>query len=156
MTPVAIKAGRIVSERVFNGRTGLKMSYDNIATVIFSHPPIGTVGMKEEDAIKKYGEDKIETFRSNFVNMFYALTTDQSIRQKTYFKLVCLKTGEDNGKDYTHLKVVGAHGIGKAIDEMMQTASVALNMGATKQDFDNSVAIHPTASEEWVLFAPRF
>ena len=51
LTPVAIRAGRIVSERVFNGRTGLKMSYDNIATVIFSHPPIGTCGIKEEDAI---------------------------------------------------------------------------------------------------------
>jgi glutathione reductase (NADPH) len=51
LTPVAIRAGRIVSERIFNGRTNLKMSYDNIATVIFSHPPIGTVGIKEEDAI---------------------------------------------------------------------------------------------------------
>ena len=70
--------------------------------------------------------------------------------------MVCRKTGEDNGHDWTHLKVVGAHGIGKNIDEMMQGVSIAITMGATKQDFDNSVAIHPSASEEFVTFEPRF
>ena len=156
LTPVAIRAGRIVSERIFNGRTNLKMSYDNIATVIFSHPPIGTVGIKEEDAIAKHGEDNIKTFRSTFTNMFYSPTLNQELRIKSYFKVVCLKTDEDNGKDWTHLKVVGVHGIGKGIDEMIQGISIALTMGATKQDFDNSVAIHPTGSEEFVLFEPRF
>jgi len=76
LTPVAIRAGRIVAERVFNGRTDLKMCYDNIATVIFSHPPIGTCGMKEEDAIEKHGDDNIKTFRSTFTNMLYSPTLD--------------------------------------------------------------------------------
>ena len=156
LTPVAIRAGRIVSERIFNGRTNLKMSYDNIATVIFSHPPIGTCGMKEEDAVAKFGEDGVKTFRSTFTNMFYSPTLNQDLRMKSYFKVVCQVTAEDNGKDWTHLKVIGVHGIGKGIDEMMQGISIAITMGATKQDFDNSVAIHPTGSEEFVLFEPRF
>ena len=132
LTPVAIRAGRIVSERIFNGRAGLKMCYDNIATVIFSHPPIGTCGMKEEDAIAKFGEENVKTFRSNFTNMFYSPSTDDQKRLKSYFKLVCQQTAEDNGQDWTHLKVVGVHGIGRGIDEMMQAVSIAITMGATK------------------------
>jgi glutathione reductase (NADPH) len=88
--------------------------------------------------------------------MFYSPTLNQELRIKSYFKVVCLKTDEDNGKDWRHLKVVGVHGIGKGIDEMIQGISIAITMGATKQDFDNSVAIHPTGSEEFVLFEPRF
>ena len=98
----------------------------------------------------------MKTFRSNFVNMFYSPTLEQELRLKSYFKVVCQKTAEDNGKDWTHLKVIGVHGIGRGIDEMMQGVSIAITMGATKQDFDNSVAIHPTGSEEFVLFEPRF
>jgi len=71
-------------------------------------------------------------------------------------KVVCLKTGPGNGKDASHEKVIGAVGIGKAVDEMMQGVSIAITMGATKQDFDNSVAIHPTGSEEFVLLDPKF
>ena len=87
--------------------------------------------------------------------MFYS-PAEEPQKQKSLFKLVCQKTGEDNGLDYDHLKVIGVHGIGKGIDEMMQGFSVALTKGVTKQDFDNSIAIHPTASEEFVLFEPRF
>lgn len=152
---MAIKAGRILVERIFNGRENLKMSYDNIATIIFSHPPIGTVGLSTEAAIAKFGEENVKLFTSNFTNMFYS-PAEEAQKQKSLFKLVCHKTGEDNGFDYSHLKVVGAHGIGRGIDEMMQGLSIAITMGATKQDFDNSVAIHPTASEEFVLFEPRF
>lgn len=150
LTPVAIKAGRIVSERIFNNRPGLKMSYDNIATIIFSHPPIGTVGVSEQDAIKKFGEDQVKVYRSKFTNMFYSPSTDDKLRASSLFKLICHK--QPDGQE----KVVGVHGIGKGIDEMMQGVSVAITMGATKQDFDNSVAIHPTASEELVLFDPKF
>jgi len=131
------------------------MSYKNIATIIFSHPPIGTVGLSHEIAVSQFGEANVQSFTANFTNMFFA-PADDAHKQKSLFKLVCLKTGEDNGRDNSHLKVVGAHGIGRNIDEMMQGISVAINMGATKQDFDNSVAIHPTASEEFVLFDPRF
>ena len=156
LTPVAIRAGRIVSERIFNNRTGLKMDYNNVATVVFSHPPIGTVGLPEFEAKAKHGEENIQVFGSAFTNMFYSPATDPKHKLSSKFKVVCLKTGPDNGKDSRHLKVVGVHGIGKGIDEMMQGISIAVSMGATKQDFDNSVAIHPTASEEWVLLDGRF
>ena len=156
LTPVAIRAGRIVSERIFNNRTGLAMDYNNVATVVFSHPPIGTVGLAEFEAKAKHGEENIQVFNSAFTNMFYSPATDPNHKLSSKFKVVCLKTGADNGKDSRHLKVVGVHGIGKGIDEMMQGISIAVSMGATKQDFDNSVAIHPTASEEWVLLDGRY
>lgn len=155
LTPVAIRAGRCLSERLFNGRTDLKVNYNNIATVIFSHPPIGTCGLSAQEATAKLGDDQVKVFTCGFTNMFYSPAEEQH-KQKSFFKIVCQITGEDNGKDYSHLKVVGCHGIGKGIDEMMQGISVAITMGATKQDFDNSVAIHPTASEEFVLFEPRY
>ena len=88
--------------------------------------------------------------------MFYSPAQDANHKLSSKFKVVCLKTGPDNGNDSRHLKVIGVHGIGKGIDEMMQGLSIAVTMGATKQDFDNSVAIHPTASEEWVLLDGRF
>ena len=132
------------------------MNYKNVATAVFSHPPIATVGLNEEDANKQYG-DKVVVFKSTFTNMIYSPVEDDNKKLKSLFKLVCIETGpevEENGN--AHLKVVGANGIGRNIDEMIQLISVALNMGATKQDFDNSVAVHPTASEEWVLFATKF
>ena len=132
LTPVAIRAGRIVSERIFNNRTGLKMDYNNVATVVFSHPPIGTVGDPEFEAKKKHGEENIQVFNSGFTNMFYSPATDPNHKLSSKFKVVCLKTGPDNGKDNRHLKVLGVHGIGKGIDEMMQGISIALSMGATK------------------------
>ena len=155
LTPVAIKAGRIVVERIFNNRPDLKMSYKNVATIIFSHPPIGTCGFSEQEAKAEFGEENVKTFVSNFTNMFFSPAEEQH-KQKSLFKVVCQKTGEDNGLDFSNFKVVGCHGIGKGIDEMMQGISIAITMGATKQDFDNSIAIHPTASEEFVLFEPRF
>ena len=142
-------------ERIFNNRPTLKMNYENIATVIFSHPPIGTVGHSEESAIRAFGQENVHVFRSEFTNMFYSPADDEH-KQKSLFKVICQKTGEDNGTDWSHLKVIGVVGLGKGIDEMIQGISIAITMGATKQDFDNSVAIHPTASEEFVLFEPRF
>ena len=132
LTPVAIRAGRILSERLFNGRQGLKMDYNNVATIIFSHPPIGTVGLSERDAKAKHGDDKIKVFPSgSFTNMFYSPAAPEQ-KLSSLFKIVCLVTGEDNGKDYRHLKVIGVHGIGRGIDEMMQGISIAVTMGATK------------------------
>ena len=126
------------------------MSYDNIATVIFSHPPIGYVGLNEEEAKKKHGEENVKIYKSKFTNMFYSLAKDDSKKLQTLMKLICLK--QDDGSE----KIVGCHSIGRGVDEMMQIVSVAINMGATKKDFDNTVAIHPTASEEFVLMDPKF
>ena len=145
LTPVAIRAGRIVSDRIFNGKTDLKMCYDNIATVIFSHPPIGCCGLTEEAAIAKYGADKVRAYRSKFINMYYspALTMDK--KQQSLFKVIT--HFEEDGTE----RVVGCFGIGKGVDEMIQLISIAVTAKLTKQDFDNSVAVHPTAAEEWVL-----
>ena len=138
LTPVAIKAGRTLSERLFNGKTSAKMDYTTIPTVVFSHPAIGTVGLTEDQAIKEYGQDNIKVYKSSFASMYSAVT---SHRQESRFKLIT--TGDDE-------KVVGLHGLGYGVDEMIQGFAVAIKMGATKADFDATVAIHPTASEEFV------
>lgn len=138
LTPVAIKAGRTLSERLFNGKTSAKMDYTTIPTVVFSHPAIGTVGLTEDQAIKEYGQDNIKVYKSSFASMYSAVT---SHRQESRFKLIT--AGDDE-------KVVGLHGLGYGVDEMIQGFAVAIKMGATKADFDATVAIHPTASEEFV------
>lgn len=138
LTPVAIKAGRTLSERLFNGKTNAKMDYTTIPTVVFSHPAIGTVGLTENQAIKEYGQDNIKVYKSSFASMYSAVTNH---RQESRFKLITAGADE---------KVVGLHGLGYGVDEMVQGFAVAIKMGATKADFDATVAIHPTASEEFV------
>ena len=138
LTPVAVKAGRQLSERLFNNQADAKLDYTDVATVVFSHPVIGSVGLTEEKAIAKYGEENIKVYKSSFTPMYTALGDN---RQPSTMKLVTL--GEDE-------KIIGLHGIGYGVDEMIQGFSVAIKMGATKADFDNTVAIHPTGSEEFV------
>ncbi|MFD2179783.1 glutathione-disulfide reductase [Veronia pacifica] len=138
LTPVAVKAGRLLSERLFNNKPEAKMDYDLVPTVVFSHPAIGTIGLTEPEAIEKYGEDQVKVYTSGFTAMYTAVTEH---RQPCKMKLVC--AGPDE-------KVVGLHGIGYGVDEMIQGFGVAMKMGATKEDFDSVVAIHPTGSEEFV------
>ncbi|MCL1091845.1 glutathione-disulfide reductase [Shewanella profunda] len=138
LTPVAVKAGRLLSERLFNGMTDAKMDYSLIPTVVFSHPPIGTMGLTEPEARAQYGDENIKVYTSTFTSMYTAVTAH---RQACKMKLVCA------GKDE---KVVGIHGIGFGMDEILQGFGVALKMGATKADFDAVVAIHPTGAEEFV------
>ena len=138
LTPVAIKAGRTLAERLFNGKTDAKMDYELIPTVVFSHPAIGSIGLTQEQAEVKYGVENIKVYQSTFAGMYSAITVH---RQMTKLKLITL--GEEE-------KVIGLHGIGEGIDEMIQGFAVAVKMGATKADFDATVAIHPTASEEFV------
>ena len=138
LTPVAVKAGRQLSERLFNNKAEAKLDYTDVATVVFSHPVIGSVGLTEEKAIAKYGEENIKVYKSSFTPMYTALGDN---RQPSTMKLVTL--GDDE-------KIIGLHGIGYGVDEMIQGFSVAIKMGATKADFDNTVAIHPTGSEEFV------
>ena len=138
LTPVAIKAGRTLAERLFNGKTVAKMDYELIPTVVFSHPAIGSIGLTQEQAEAKYGAENIKVYQSTFAGMYSAITVH---RQMTKLKLITL--GEEE-------KVIGLHGIGEGIDEMIQGFAVAVKMGATKANFDATVAIHPTASEEFV------
>lgn len=137
LTPVAVAAGRRLSERLFNNKPDEHLDYHNIPTVVFSHPPIGTVGLTEPEARAQFG-DEVKIYQSSFTSMYTAVT---SHRQLCRMKLVCV------GKEE---KVVGLHGIGYGVDEMIQGFAVAIKMGATKADFDNTVAIHPTGSEEFV------
>ncbi len=137
LTPVAIAAGRRLADRLWGGMAGRHLDYDNVPTVIFSHPPIGTVGLSEEEARARHG-DQVQVYTSDFVPMYHAMTT---AKPKTRMKLVTL--GNER-------KVIGVHVLGPGADEMLQGFAVAVRMGATKQDFDDTVAIHPTSSEELV------
>jgi len=137
LTPVAVAAGRRTADRVFGGMAGRHLDYANIPTVIFSHPPIGTCGLTESEARRRFG-DGVRIYTSEFVPLYNGITED---KPKTRMKLVT--TGEDE-------KVVGCHILGPGADEMLQGFAVAMRMGATKRDFDDTVAIHPTAAEELV------
>ncbi|TPX32197.1 glutathione-disulfide reductase [Synchytrium microbalum] len=138
LTPVAIAAGRRLSDRLFGGKPNSKLDYTNIPSVIFSHPTAGSVGLTEEEARHKYGNDKIKIYQARFTNMHYGLL---DFKPPTAYKLVCAGPEE---------KVVGLHIVGKASDEILQGFAVAVKMGATKADFDATVAIHPSAAEELV------
>ncbi|RDF01955.1 glutathione-disulfide reductase [Aggregatibacter aphrophilus] len=138
LTPVAVAAGRRLSERLFNNKPNEHLDYRLVPSVVFSHPPIGTVGLTEQQAIAQYGAENVKVYKSSFTSMYTAVTQH---RQACRMKLVCV------GKEE---KIVGLHGIGFGVDEMIQGFAVAIKMGATKADFDNTVAVHPTGSEEFV------
>lgn len=137
LTPVAIAAGRRLADRLYGGMEGRRLDYSLIPTVIFSHPTIGTVGMSEAQARAEYGDD-IKIYRSGFTAMYYALGDD---KRRSAMKLITL--GEEE-------RVIGCHIIGEGADEMLQGFAVAMRSGASKADFDDTVAIHPTSAEELV------
>jgi glutathione reductase (NADPH) len=144
LTPVAIAAGRRLGNRLF-GPPELKndrLEYDKVPTVVFAHPEVGTTGLTEPDAIKKYGKENIKVYHTKFSAMFFdVFPPEKKKKEPTEFKIVCA------GKEE---KIVGLHILGKGVDEMMQGFGVAIKMGATKKDFDSCVAIHPTSAEELV------
>jgi glutathione reductase (NADPH) len=137
LTPVAIAAGRRLCDRLFGGKAGRYLDYRNIPTVVFSHPTIGTCGLTEAAARAEYG-DAVEVYTAEFVPLYYGV---MSHKPKMRMKLVVV--GEDE-------RVVGCHVIGPGADEMLQGFAVAIRMGARKADLDDTVAIHPTAAEEFV------
>ncbi len=185
LTPVAIKAGRQLAERLFNNQPDAKMDYQTIPTVVFSHPAIGTVGLTEQEALNQYGQDQVRSYTSAFTSMYTALSDH---RQAVVFSHPAIGTvglteqealnqyGQDQVRSYTSAftsmytalsdhrqaakfklvtvgpeeRLVGLHGIGYGVDEMIQGFAVAIKMGATKADLDTTVAIHPTGSEEFV------
>ncbi len=137
LTPVAIAAGRRLADRLFGGKPEAKLDYNDIPSVVFSHPPIGTVGLSEADARAAHG-DAVKVYTTRFINMYYAVSEKKAL---THMKLVCVGPEE---------RVVGVHVIGRGADEMIQGFAVAVKLRATKADFDRTVAIHPTAAEELV------
>ncbi len=138
LTPVAIAAGRRLADRLFGGMKDRKLDYENIATVLFTHPPIGSVGLTEPEAVQAHGADKIKIYETRFTPMYHAFT-----RRKVKCAMKLVVAGESE-------KIVGCHVIGPGADELMQGFAVAVHMGATKRDFDDTVAIHPTVAEEFV------
>jgi glutathione reductase (NADPH) len=137
LTPVAIAAGRRLSDRLFGGKPERHLNYHMIPSVVFTHPPIGSVGLSESDARSAYG-DAVKVYVAEFTPMYHAMTVRKT---RTDMKLVCVGPTE---------KIVGCHIIGLGADEMLQGFAVAIRMGATKSDFDDTVAIHPTSAEELV------
>jgi len=137
LTPVAIAAGRRLADRLFGGQPQRRLDYDIIPTVIFGHPPIGSVGLSEEQARARHGA-AVRIYSSSFVPLYHAMTIR---KPHTHMKLVTV--GDDE-------RILGAHVIGPGADEMLQGFAVALRMGARKRDFDDTVAIHPTSAEEFV------
>ncbi|GJE87953.1 glutathione reductase [Phanerochaete sordida] len=142
LTPVAIQAGRRLANRLFGPEKYRddKLNYEDIATVVFSHPPIGTVGLTEPEAIKKYGKGNIKIYKSSFRALYFAMVPEEE-KEPSIYKLITAGPEE---------KVVGIHIIGMGSDEVIQGFAVALKMGATKADLDDTVAIHPTSGEELV------
>ncbi|WP_457667880.1 glutathione-disulfide reductase [Thiolapillus sp.] len=136
LTPVAIAAGRKLATRLFGAQADAKVDYDNIPSVVFAHPPVATVGLTEAEARNRH--DKVTIYQTVFTPMRHALS-EQGV--KTAMKLVCAGNNE---------QVVGIHLIGDNVDEMLQGFAVAVKMGATKADFDDTMAIHPVSSEELV------
>jgi len=149
LTPMAVAAGRRLADRLFGGVPNAKADYDNVPTVVFSHPVIGTIGLTEEQARQKYPAEELKIYTSEFQNLYYGPFLDGDLMSEdkplTKYKLIC--QGEEE-------RVIGLHCIGMSSDEIIQGFGVAIKMGAIKSDFDSCVAIHPTASEELVTFGP--
>ncbi len=137
LTPVAIKEGAALAAAQFNDTPTL-VDYDNIATAVFSQPSIGTVGMSEEEATRKFGQD-IQVFRSEYKSMKFTLSGRP---ERSLMKMIIQKSTD---------KVIGAHIIGPDSAEIIQGIAIALKCGATKAQFDSTVAVHPSSAEEFVL-----
>ena len=135
LTPVALAEGMVVAERLF-GKGERKISYDNVATAIFSHPTVGTVGLSEAQARERGLE--IAIYRSTFTPLKHTLT---GRGEKVLMKLVV-----DRASD----RVLGVHMVGADAGEIIQGFAVALQCGATKRQFDATIGIHPTSAEEFV------
>jgi len=142
LTPVAIAAGRKLASRLFGGeqfRTA-HLDYEGVPSVVFSHPEVGSIGLTEPQAVDKYGRENLKIYKTSFTAMYYAMM-DPEHKGPTSYKLICAGPEE---------KIVGLHILGLGSGEMLQGFGVAYKMGATKADFDNCVAIHPTSAEELV------
>jgi glutathione reductase (NADPH) len=137
LTPVAIAAGRKLADRLFGREPDARLDYDDIPSVVFSHPPVGFVGLSEPDARARFG-DAVKVYETRFTALYHGVT-----RRKTATRMKLVVTGPDE-------RVVGIHVIGLGADELIQGFAVALKMGAKKSDLDRTIAIHPTAAEELV------
>ena len=143
LTPVAIAEGAWLANHLYGGQSPPMPDYARIATAVFCQPPIGAIGMTEGEAIRVYGDD-VEVYESEFKPLKYTLTANP---ERTFMKLVVRKSSN---------LVLGVHMAGADAGEIIQGFSVALTAGATKAQFDATMAIHPTSAEEFVTMrTPR-
>lgn len=136
LTPVAIQAGILLVRRLFGNGTVL-CDYNNIPTTVFTPLEYGCIGLTEEKAIEMHGADDIEVYHTNYVPLEF--TVAQRRANECYVKLICLKSQNE--------KVIGFHYAGPNAGEVTQGYAVAIRLGAKKEDFDNTIGIHPTCSE---------
>jgi glutathione reductase (NADPH) len=142
LTPVAIAEGRALAETLFNSNP-VSMDHADVPSAVFSQPPVGTVGMSEQEASRLYGVDGVDVYRATFRPMKHTLSGRD---ERTLMKLVVeASTG----------RVRGVHMVGADAPEIIQGVAIAVKAGLTKKDFDRTVAIHPTAAEEFVLMREK-
>jgi len=137
LTPVAIEQGRVFADK-FYGNKNRSIDYKYIPKAVFTNPEIATVGLSEEEANNQYGEENIKIFKCKFNPMS---NTFKNISTKCMLKLVVNKLND---------KVLGCHMFGESAAEIIQMASISVSLGVTKKDFDSTMALHPTISEEYV------
>jgi glutathione reductase (NADPH) len=140
LTPMATAVGHALADTLF-GKNPRRVSYDNVPTAIFTSPPVGTVGLSEEEAAKR---GPVDIYLTRFTPMRHTISKREG--RRTLMKLVV---------DQATQKILGAHMVGEDAPEIMQGIGIAVVMGATKQDFDRTIGIHPTAAEEFVTLRTR-
>jgi len=137
LTPVAVDEGRALADSLWGGKPR-RVNHDLVASAVFSQPELSGIGLTEEQAIERFGRDGIKVHRARFRPMSQALPARDP---KVLLKLV-LEAASD--------KVLGCHMVGEHAAEIIQMAAIAIGMGATKADFDRTMALHPTVAEEFV------
>lgn len=138
LTPVAIREGQAVAQALF-GKKPKGVSYAHIPTAVFSHPEVGMVGMTEEEAVEKFPD--LDIYLHSFRPMKHGLS---GRNERAVFKMLV---------DTLTDRVVGVHVFAEGAAEMTQLLAIPLRIGATKEDFDNTMALHPSAAEEWVTLS---
>jgi glutathione reductase (NADPH) len=141
LTPVAIAEGRAIAETLYNNNP-IRMDHADVPSAVFSQPPIGTVGLTEEEARREY--DEVDIYQSRFKPMKNTLSGRD---ERTFMKLVV---------DARTDRVVGCHMLGPDAPEIIQGLAIAVKCGATKRQFDQTVGIHPSAAEEFVTMRDKF
>jgi len=150
LTPVAIQAGVLLARRLFGGATKM-MDYTNVATTVFTPLEYGTVGLTEEEAVAKYGEENVEVYMSFMKPLEWALNKEMhnNVMHREdnvcYFKLISLLNENE--------RVIGLHYLGPNAGEIIQGFAVAMKAGATKAHFDDTVGIHPVIAEEFTILS---
>ncbi|XP_022109677.1 thioredoxin reductase 2, mitochondrial-like isoform X2 [Acanthaster planci] len=139
LTPVAIKAGKLLAHRLFGGKLEV-MDYEQVATTVFTPLEYSTVGLSEEDAIERYQEDNLEIYHAFYKPLEYTVPDRSS--DQCYMKAVCLREGDQ--------RILGLHIVGPYAGEIIQGFAVAIKCGVTYRQLASTVGVHPTCAEELV------